>query len=165
MNTKKKNNKGFTLVELIIVIAVIAILAAVLAPRYIQYVERSRETNDLQVAASLMRAATTAIADPANGIPSGQNYVVTWSTSGTAPSFTAAAATGTGAGTTAGATALQAAIVEIMGTGEEGQSAIANATDFSFTINTETGVITLSTAAAGTAAAPAWGDGGIGVSP
>ena len=41
MKKIRKNNKGFTLVELIIVIAVIAILTAVAAPQYIKYVERS----------------------------------------------------------------------------------------------------------------------------
>ncbi|MEA4966111.1 MAG: prepilin-type N-terminal cleavage/methylation domain-containing protein [Oscillospiraceae bacterium] len=38
----KKNNKGFSLVELIIVIAIMAALVAILAPQYIKYVEKSR---------------------------------------------------------------------------------------------------------------------------
>ena len=46
MNKIRKSNKGFTLVELIIVIAVIAILSAVVAPQYIKYVERSRQGVD-----------------------------------------------------------------------------------------------------------------------
>ncbi|MDD6381391.1 MAG: prepilin-type N-terminal cleavage/methylation domain-containing protein [Lachnospiraceae bacterium] len=48
MNTKvaKKNNKGFTLIELIVVIAIIAVLAAILAPQYLRYVEKSRVTSD-----------------------------------------------------------------------------------------------------------------------
>lgn len=41
-----KNNKGFTLVELIIVIAVMAILTVVVAPQYLQYVEKSRIGTD-----------------------------------------------------------------------------------------------------------------------
>ena len=39
----RKHNKGFSLVELIIVIAIMAILVAVLAPQYIKYVAKSRE--------------------------------------------------------------------------------------------------------------------------
>ena len=41
-----KNNKGFTLVEMIIVIAVMAILTVVVAPQYIKYVEKSRIGTD-----------------------------------------------------------------------------------------------------------------------
>ncbi len=46
MKKMRKNNKGFTLVELIIVVAIIAVLSAVVAPQYIKYVERSRQGVD-----------------------------------------------------------------------------------------------------------------------
>lgn len=58
------NNKGFSLVELIIVIAIMAILIVVLAPQYLKYVERSRNSTDLQNARSLMTAVETYAADP-----------------------------------------------------------------------------------------------------
>ncbi len=72
------NNKGFTLIELIIVVAIIAILATVLAPQYLQYVERTRESNDLQVATSLIDATQVALSNPDNNIPSGYIIEVLW---------------------------------------------------------------------------------------
>ncbi len=46
MKKIKMNNKGFTLVELIVVIAVLAIITVVAAPQYIKYVEKSRVAVD-----------------------------------------------------------------------------------------------------------------------
>ena len=60
---KKMNNKGFSLVELIIVIAIMAILVGVLAPQFIKYVEQSRESSDLQSIEEVKTAIDTLVAD------------------------------------------------------------------------------------------------------
>lgn len=60
---KKMNNKGFSLVELIIVIAIMAVLIGVLAPQYIKYVERSRESADLDNYQTIVSALQINAAD------------------------------------------------------------------------------------------------------
>ncbi len=74
-----KNNKGFTMVELIIVIAIIAVLAAVLAPQYLRFVEDSREATDVDKAAQIETTLNVLIA--ANDIDysaTAANNTLTW---------------------------------------------------------------------------------------
>ncbi len=49
----RKNNKGFSLVELIIVIAIMAILASAIAPALIRYINKARKADDIAFADSL----------------------------------------------------------------------------------------------------------------
>ena len=60
---KKKNNKGFTLVELVIVVAILAILVGILAPQYTKYVERSRKSADASNLDNLVTAVKVSAAD------------------------------------------------------------------------------------------------------
>lgn len=39
---KRKNNRGFSLIELIVVVAIMAVLVGVMAPTYLRYVEKAR---------------------------------------------------------------------------------------------------------------------------
>ncbi len=59
----KKTNKGFSMVELIIVIAIMAILAGAIAPALIKYINRSRLSSDIQTGQSVATAMQTALAN------------------------------------------------------------------------------------------------------
>ena len=73
-------NKGFSLVELIIVIAIMAILAAAIAPALIRYIDKSRRADDVTAAGTIESAVLTAIANEKaydQAVPgSGSSHVV-----------------------------------------------------------------------------------------
>lgn len=82
---KKKKNKGFSLVELIVVMAIMAILAVMLAPRLIQYVEKSRVASDQEIVNAIYNttkltlvdeAYLTAFKDDTDTIHIGDKYVL-----------------------------------------------------------------------------------------
>lgn len=60
----KLNNKGFSLVELIIVIAIMAILTGVLAPQLIKYLEKANVSSDIQLASTIQTVLQTSLMDP-----------------------------------------------------------------------------------------------------
>lgn len=56
-NTDSLKNKGFTLVELIVVLIILAILAAVLVPMLLGHIDRAKEKQDLLNAKNCLTAA------------------------------------------------------------------------------------------------------------
>ena len=60
---KKRKNKGFSLVELIVVVAIMAVLMAVLVPTLIRNVEKTRVQKDKSAIAEIHHAIELAIAD------------------------------------------------------------------------------------------------------
>lgn len=58
---KKLGNKGFSLVELIVVIAIMAVLVGVLAPTLIKNIEKSRESKDAQNIEQIKSACEVAL--------------------------------------------------------------------------------------------------------
>ena len=59
-----KSNKGFSLVELIIVIAIMAILVGVIAPQLIKYMEKTNVASDTQLCDTVHSAILAALSDP-----------------------------------------------------------------------------------------------------
>ena len=66
MNNKKRNRKGFTIVELSIVIAVIAILAAVMIPTFANIVGKAKNNAALNNAKSIYTNYVNACVNPDN---------------------------------------------------------------------------------------------------
>lgn len=97
-NRKKKDNKGFTLVELVIVVAILAILVGILAPQYTKYVEKSRQSADVSNLENIVKGFKVAAADTDyNIIPDGKDstakFEIVMNTSGTTVKATGAPTT------------------------------------------------------------------------
>ncbi|MBR3537825.1 MAG: type II secretion system protein [Eubacterium sp.] len=73
---KKRNDKGFTLVELIVVLVILAILAAILVPALLGYIDKARE-KQVTTNAEAAYVAAQALATEAygKGLESADDYV------------------------------------------------------------------------------------------
>ncbi len=94
----KKNNKGFTLVELIVVLVILAILAAILVPTLLGYIDKARSEKDFSTAQTVRVAAQAAI-DQAYGdgkLTDGTTAVTSISAMGDGNTVFSGTPTGTG---------------------------------------------------------------------
>lgn len=73
---EKKDNKGFSLVELIIVIAIMAILVGIVGTQVIPYIDKSRHAKDIQVLSGLCTDATTAYSSNAASLDPAAEYEI-----------------------------------------------------------------------------------------
>lgn len=64
---KKMNNKGFSLVELIVVVLIMAIIAVALAPQVMKWVEKSRLSADRETYDNLIANVQLALTDKNTG--------------------------------------------------------------------------------------------------
>jgi len=63
MNGIGKDNRGFSLVELIVVVLIMAIVAVALAPQVVKWVENSRISSDLETRTDIEKACQFAVTD------------------------------------------------------------------------------------------------------
>ena len=72
MKKFKENNKGFSLVELIVVIAIMVVLIAVLGSTILGYVDKSKYSKDISALDSINTAVKTFVADPSSTAADGE---------------------------------------------------------------------------------------------
>lgn len=77
LDSVRKNKKGFSLIELIIVIAIMVALIAVMAPAFVKYVQKSRDAALATAAEDYATAASTYLADPETTVFPDDNSKIT----------------------------------------------------------------------------------------
>lgn len=140
MERKANANKGFSLVELIVVVAIMAVLIGILAPQYLRYVEKSRLQKDNSAIAEVANAIKIAMADESI------NASIVYSGAGANNKITLAGAAGADKTVTFDTSALQAELNKTVGaTVKTASSSYKKSTDaIVLTITDTDGVISVS---------------------
>ncbi len=129
---KKMNNKGFSLVELIVVVLIMAIIAVALAPQVMKWVENSRKSTDANNYDSVVSAVNLALADETVmkliGNQSGDSVLYWGSSSATATGNTWTLPTLT-APTGVSASAFSDKLVSILGTNWQTEMKVKRTTE------------------------------------
>lgn len=86
-----KNNKGFSLVEMIIVAAIMAVLIGVMAPQYMKYLEKTEKTRDCSAINTLLNICETIALDPDTTWGSGSANAIEFTISTTGLTYEASA--------------------------------------------------------------------------
>ena len=74
----KNRNKGFTLVELIIVVAIMAVLVAVVTPTFLDKIEKAREAYDITTMRNAAVAATDLLYSGIDGKEAAEKAGMSW---------------------------------------------------------------------------------------
>ncbi|MEE1077559.1 MAG: type II secretion system protein [Agathobacter sp.] len=91
LKNRKSNNKGFSLVELIIVIAIMAILIGIVGTQVVPYLNKSKVSKDRELMNSFSTAAMTAYSSNADKVSaSGTLTVLVYGTNSDATAATLA---------------------------------------------------------------------------
>lgn len=87
------DNKGFSLVELIIVVAIMATLVGVLAPQYMRYLEKTEKTRDCATINTLLDICETIAMDPDTTWGSGNANAIEFTVANTGITYEVSAGT------------------------------------------------------------------------
>lgn len=108
------SNKGFSLIELIVVIAILGVLVGVAAPNLIGYVEKTREATDVTTLDNVKRAAEAYVAENDTASGSITTEVADESFNNTMPTLRSAKGKTAGGGTGAITVSAASGVVTVL---------------------------------------------------